>query len=115
MPISRPYSAGTKLNRIIDFLPSESLDARRYKERTDFSELIKLLSVALEHDWPEEEIRMSTEKNLESVTLLSKYIDGNIEKESVLRQLNRLCVPNGEYIPALPFVLKKSISENRYG
>ena len=115
MPISRPYSVSTKLNRIVDFLPSESLDALRYKETKDFSELIKLLSVALEHDWPEEEIRMSTEKNLESVTLLSKYIDGNIEKESVLLQLNRLCVPNGEYIPALPFVLKKSISENRYG
>ena len=115
MPISRPYSVSTKLNRIADFLPSESLDALRYKETTDFSELKKLLSVALEHDWPEEEIRMSIEKNLEAVNLLSKYIDGNIEKETVLRQLYRLCLPDGEYIPALPLLLKKSISENRYG
>ena len=115
MPISRPYSVSTKLNRIVDFLPSESLDAQRCKERTDFSELKKLLGVALEQDWPEEEVRMSTEKNLEAVNLLSKYIDGRIEKNSVLRQLTRLCAPHGEYIPALPFVLKKSISENRYG
>ena len=115
MPISRPYSVSTKLNRIVDFLPSESLDALRYKETTDFIELKKLLSVALDHDWPEEEIRMSTEKNLEAVNLLSKYIDRKIEKNSVLRQLNRLCLPDGEYIPALPLLLKKSISENRYG
>ena len=103
------------MNRIVDFLPSESLDALRYKERTDLSEVTKLLGVALEQEWPEEEIRMSTEKNLEAVSLLSKYIEGKIEKNSVLRQLTRLCAPHGEYIPALPFVLKKSISENRYG
>ncbi len=115
MPISRPYSVSTKLNRIVDFLPSESLDALRYKETTDFIELKELLSAALEHDWPEEEIRMSTYKNLEAVNLLSKYIDGKIEKNSVLRQLNRLYVPDGEYIPALPLVLQKSITENRYG
>ena len=35
--------------------------------------------------------------------------------ETVLRQLYRLCLPDGEYIPALPLLLKKSISENRYG
>ena len=115
MPISRPYSVSTKLNRVVDFLPSESLDAQLYKGGTDFSELKKLLGAALEQDWPEEEVRMSTEKNLEAVNLLSKYIDGRIEKNSVLRQLTRLCAPHGEYIPALPFVLKKSISENRYG
>ena len=115
MPISRPYSVSTQLDRIVDFLPSESLDAQRCKERTDFSQLKKLLGVALEQDWPEEEVRMSTEKNLEAVNLLLKYIDGRIEKNSVLRKLTRLCAPHGEYIPALPFVLKKSISENRYG
>ena len=115
MPISRPYSVSTKLNRVVDFLPSESLDAQLYKGGTDFSELKKLLGAALEQDWREEEVRMSTEKNLEAVNLLSKYIDGRIEKNSVLSQLTRLCAPHGEYIPALPFVLKKSISENRYG
>ena len=99
----------------MDFLPSESLDAQLYKGGTDFSELKKLLGAALEQDWREEEVRMSTEKNLEAVNLLSKYIDGRIEKNLVLRQLTRLCAPHGEYIPALPFVLKKSISENRYG
>ena len=114
MPISRPYSVSTKLNRVVDFLPSESLDAQRWKERKDFGELKKLLGVALEQDWPEEKVRMSTEKNLEAVNLLSKYIDGKIEKNTVLRQLTRLCAPHGEYVPALPFVLKKSISENRY-
>ena len=115
MPISRPYSISTRLNRVVDFLPSESLDAQLYTGGAAFSELKKLLGAALEQDWREEEVRMSTEKNLEAVNLLSKYIDGRIEKNSVLRQLTRLCAPHGEYIPALPFVLKKSISENRYG
>ena len=104
MPKARPYHADTLLNRVVDFLPPESMPARQLAELS----LLEAATQVKGHLVPWGEDLFNAGDELRPVLLcLSKGADllfafsaGELSAEQALRQMQALAKPQGEYMAA---------------
>jgi len=104
MPEARPYHADTLLNRVVDFLPPESMPARQLAKLS----LLEAANHVKRHLVPWGEDLLNAGNELRPVLLcLSKGADllfafsaGELSGEQALRQMQTLAKPQGEYMAA---------------
>jgi hexosaminidase len=104
MPKARPYHADTLLNRVVDFLPPESMPARQLAELS----LLEAATQVKGHLVPWGEDLLNADDELRPVLLcLSKGADllfafsaGELSGGQALQQMQTLAKPQGEYVAA---------------
>ncbi len=105
MPKARPYQVDTPLNRIVDFLPPESLAARRLNAVSPFTAArqVKDLLHALEEMQPNP-LLLELESVLSALDsgadLLLALQAGDCSANAAFEQMQRLAQPQDEYVAA---------------
>ncbi|NOX51299.1 MAG: family 20 glycosylhydrolase [Gammaproteobacteria bacterium] len=109
MPQARPYNMHTPLNRIVDFISPESLDARGLVSVSEKQLLQKaqVWQALSSQNWPQD-----ITQAIEHLSLLGKlvcqYLSGRLDRKAYRNGLLELYVPVGEYLLApIPHLLKR--------
>ena len=104
MPKARPYHAETPLNRVVDYLPPESMPARQLAERAlfDAATQVKALLSAWGDDLhaADHELRPVLARLAQGVDVVFALQTGALSVEQALQQMRTLAEPQDEYIAA---------------
>jgi len=114
MPQARPYDIYTPLNRIVDFISPESLDARALVSVSErqLLQTAQVWQALSSQNWPQD-----ITQAIEHMSLLGKlvceYLSGRLDRKAYCDGLTKLYVPVGEYLLApIPHLLKRLRSES---
>ncbi|MBL6813882.1 MAG: family 20 glycosylhydrolase [Pseudomonadales bacterium] len=104
MPQARPYHADTPLNRVIDYLPPESMPARRLAELEllEAATRVKALLAAWEDDQfaAGDELKPIHTRLAQGADVIFALHSGGLSVEQALQQMRELAEPQDEYIAA---------------
>ena len=100
MPISRPYDMASPLDRVVDFLTPESIDARKIRGLKDRESLLILMNLWASQkpdDWPEDMWQPVEALGLVAGFVIA-YLTNVATKAETVERLAGLYVPYGEYM-----------------
>ncbi len=104
MPQARPYSTNSELNRLVDYLPPESLVARRLSAALDSAALSRELdrwdSAAASAHCPEDLVSIAQDLR-QAIAIVRSVITGVVSAPEAVPQLQALSEPQGEYMLAV--------------
>ena len=103
MPQARPYQVDTPLNRVVDYLLPESLDARQQMREPDLQALADTCDQALAQPWTgiDDDLVSALRATREALALAQQAKIDTQTKARVVSMLEDCYRPYGEYMPAL--------------